>query len=285
MREFLKNWLCDVVVDVAKSCGIVKKDLHLSMVDNDNALNVIINLNNEDFLDYWLSPSEDRNGQIVFIDNLNDNETKECRTKQEIYDYLINNIKTHTTIKESTLNETVDIVDEVRDLLKLNGYDEDTIENDIMDYSFIDDLARNGYNAEEIMDELLDAVYGNVDLDVNESTETENIEDAIRDNIENVLKPKIEKVIKGGMYGIGIAAYKNIMPSTEDFCKKYIKIYRDEYLDDFCDEFESKYKIREIGAVMTQDAGISKAIKETALEFAKEAGYIVAKAYITIYWD
>lgn len=219
MREFLKNWLCDVVVDVAKSSGIVKKDLHLSMVDDDNALNVIINLNNEDFLDYWLSTSEDRKGQIVFIDNLNDNETIECRTKQEIYDYLINNIKTHTTIKESTLNET------------------------------------------------------------------ENIEDAIRDNIENVLKPRIEKVIKGGMYGIGIAAYKNIMPSTEDFCKKYIKIYRDEYLDDFCDEFESKYKIREIGAVMTQDAGISKAIKETALEFAKEAGYIVAKAYITIYWD
>lgn len=72
------------------------------------------------------------------------------------------------------LNETVDIVDEVRDLLKHYGYDENTIENDIMDYSFIDDLARNGYNAEEIMDELLDAVYGKKEIE--ESTMNEALE-------------------------------------------------------------------------------------------------------------
>jgi hypothetical protein len=58
------------------------------------------------------------------------------------------------------INETVDIVDVVRDLLKHYGYDEDTIENEIMDYKFIDDLAEDGYDAEEIMDELLYAVYG-----------------------------------------------------------------------------------------------------------------------------
>jgi hypothetical protein len=58
------------------------------------------------------------------------------------------------------INETVDIVDEVMDLLKHYGYDEDTIENEIMDYKFIDDLAEDGYNAEEIVDKLLYAVYG-----------------------------------------------------------------------------------------------------------------------------
>lgn len=66
------------------------------------------------------------------------------------------------------LNETVDIVDEVRDLLKHYGYEDDTIENEIMDYSFIDELAQQGYDAYDIADELLDAVYGNVNLDVDE---------------------------------------------------------------------------------------------------------------------
>lgn len=74
------------------------------------------------------------------------------------------------------LNETVDIVDEVRDLLKHYGYDDDTIENEIMDYSFIDDSAKIGCDAYEIADELLDAVYGKVNLDVNESTMNEALE-------------------------------------------------------------------------------------------------------------
>lgn len=77
------------------------------------------------------------------------------------------------------LNETVDIVDEVRDLLKHYGYEDDTIENEIMDYDFIDELAQQGYDAYDIADELLDAVYGNVNLDVDEDEDETKMNEAL----------------------------------------------------------------------------------------------------------
>lgn len=64
-------------------------------------------------------------------------------------------------IVESTINETVDIADEVRELLENDGYDEDEIE-ELMDYTAIDDMASVGGDARYIADQLIDNVYGNL---------------------------------------------------------------------------------------------------------------------------
>ena len=175
LTNFLKNWIADIVCTVAKGLGLTKDNV--KMQADDKVFEATITFDNGTEYVYYISPGEDENGQVVFIDRIDGKgSTKECRTKSQMIDFLTNDINTglvaeateilkqqgyRVVLKESTINETVDIADEVRELLENDGYDEDEIEN-LMDYTAIDDMASSGVNARDIADKLIDNVYGNL---------------------------------------------------------------------------------------------------------------------------
>lgn len=176
LTRFLKNWIADIVSTVAKGLGLTKDNV--KMQADDKVFEATITFNNGTEYVYYISPGEDENGQVVFIDRIDGKgATKECRTKSQMIDFLTNDINTglvaeateileqqgyRVVLNESTqINETVDIADEVRELLENDGYDEDEIEN-LMDYTAIDDMASVGSNARDIADQLIDNVYGNL---------------------------------------------------------------------------------------------------------------------------
>lgn len=175
LTSFLKNWIADIVSTVAKGLGLTKDNV--KMQADDKVFEATITFDNGTEYVYYISPGEDENGQVVFIDRIDGKgSTKECRTKSQMIDFLTNDINTglvaeateileqqgyRVVLNESTINETVDIADEVRELLENDGYDEDEIEN-LMDYTAIDDMASSGVNARDIADKLIDNVYGNL---------------------------------------------------------------------------------------------------------------------------
>ena len=175
LTSFLKNWIADIVSTVAKGLGLTKDNV--KMQADDKVFEATITFNNGTEYVYYISTGEDENGQVVFIDRIDGKgATKECRTKSQMIDFLTNDINTglvaeateileqqgyRVVLNESTINETVDIADEVRELLENDGYDEDEIEN-LMDYTAIDDMASSGVNARDIADQLIDNVYGNL---------------------------------------------------------------------------------------------------------------------------
>ena len=175
LTSFLKNWIADIVSTVAKGLGLTKDNV--KMEADDKVFEATITFDNGTEYVYYISTGEDEKGQVVFIDRIDGKgSTKECRSKSEMIDFLTTDINTglvaeateilkqqgyRVVLKESTINETVDIADEVRELLENDGYDEDEIAN-LMDYDTIDDLASVGGNARDIADQLIDKVYGNL---------------------------------------------------------------------------------------------------------------------------
>ncbi len=175
LTSFLKNWIADIVSTVAKGLGLTKDNV--KMQADDKVFEATITFNNGTEYVYYISTGEDENGQVVFIDRIDGKgATKECRTKSQMIDFLTNDINTglvaeateileqqgyRVVLNESIINETVDIADEVRELLENDGYDEDEIE-ELMDYTTIDDMASVGGNARDIADKLIDNVYGNL---------------------------------------------------------------------------------------------------------------------------
>ena len=93
LTRFLKNWIADIVSTVAKGLGLTKDNV--KMQADDKVFEATITFNNGTEYVYYISPGEDENGQVVFIDRIDGKgATKECRTKSQIIDFLTNDINT-----------------------------------------------------------------------------------------------------------------------------------------------------------------------------------------------
>ena len=200
LTYFLKNWIADIIRDVSKGLGLTKDNV--SMRANDKVFEATITFDNGTEYVYYISSSENKNGQTIFIDRIDGegDATKVCKTKSQIINFLTSDINTglvaeateileqqgyRVVLNESIINETVDIAEEVRELLKNDGYDENEIEN-LMDYAAIDDMASLGVNARDIADQLIDNVYGNLKF---ESKMNESVKDDIVNKIYEFLLP------------------------------------------------------------------------------------------------
>lgn len=108
LTNFLKNWIADIVGTVAKGLGLTKDNV--KMQADDKVFEATITFNNGTEYVYYISPGEDENGQVVFIDRIDGKgATKECRTKSQIIDFLTNDINTG-------------LVAEATEILKQQGY-------------------------------------------------------------------------------------------------------------------------------------------------------------------
>lgn len=121
LTRFLKNWIADIVGTVAKGLGLTKDNV--KMQADDKVFEATITFNNGTEYVYYISPGEDENGQVVFIDRIDGKgATKECRTKSQMIDFLTNDINTglvaeateilkqqgyRIVLNESIMNETV----------------------------------------------------------------------------------------------------------------------------------------------------------------------------------
>jgi hypothetical protein len=121
LTRFLKNWIADIVSTVAKGLGLTKDNV--KMQADDKVFEATITFDNGTEYVYYISPGEDENGQVVFIDRIDGKgATKECRTKSQMIDFLTNDINTglvaeateileqqgyRVVLNESTINETV----------------------------------------------------------------------------------------------------------------------------------------------------------------------------------
>jgi hypothetical protein len=130
-------------------------------------------------------------------------------------------------LNESIINETVDIADEVRELLENDGYDENEIE-ELMDYTAIDDMAADGSNAREIADKLIDNVYGNLKFE-------SKMNESVKDEIENKIYELAEEFGHGvSEQGNGYLIYNNNIAVEDD------------------DEFKDKLE-EELGSTISYD--------------------------------
>ena len=106
LTNFLKNWIADVVVDVSKSLGLTKDNV--SMSANDKVFEATITFDNGTEYVYYISAVENiRDGQIIFIDRIDGKgATKECRTKEQVYDFLRNDINTGLVAEATEILES-----------------------------------------------------------------------------------------------------------------------------------------------------------------------------------
>ncbi len=120
LTNFLKNWIADIVCTVAKGLGLTKDNV--KMQADDKVFEATITFDNGTEYVYYISPGEDENGQVVFIDRIDGKgATKECRTKSQMIDFLTNDINTglvaeateileqqgyRVVLNESVMNET-----------------------------------------------------------------------------------------------------------------------------------------------------------------------------------
>lgn len=133
LTNFLKNWIADIVCTVAKGLGLTKDNV--KMQADDKVFEATITFDNGTEYVYYISPGEDENGQVVFIDRIDGKgATKECRTKSQMIDFLTNDINTGL-VAESTeileqygyrvvLNESVkdDVVNKIYELAEEFGH-------------------------------------------------------------------------------------------------------------------------------------------------------------------
>jgi len=130
----------------------------------------------------------------------------------------------------------------------------------------------------------------------------------ICEHIETVLKPKLDKKMEaafgnqsvvgdadlegnlipgrkrykffGGGCGFAWIKYDKRNKKLGEVTDRYIDIYKDKYWDKYCKEYISKFKEKEMGAVLSQDLDVQYTIKQAALDFAESIGINIGKAYV-----
>ena len=259
---------------------------------------------------YYISPGEDENGQVVFIDRIDGKgATKECRTKSQIIDFLTNDINTGlvaeaTEILEQqgyrvVLNESTQI-DEA-----INNPDEPASKKQLWALFCItkqDWRDKNLTKGEA--SELIQKYSGERTTQNKESLSVNSIK---KDIIQN-LKPKLDKQMEkafGMQSVVGDADLEgNLIPGRKRYkffgsgcgwawvkydkrnkklgevLDKYDDIYRKGFFEKFAKEYIKKYKERELGAVLSQDIDIQCIIKQAALDYAESIGINTKGAYV-----
>ena len=170
LTNFLKTWIADIVGTVAKGLGLTKDNV--KMQADDKVFEATITFNNGTEYVYYISPGEDENGQVVFIDRIDGKgATKECRTKSQMIDFLTNDINTG-------------LVAEATEILKQQGY-RVVLNESIMNETAKDDIENKIY---ELAEEFGHGVseQGNGYLIYNNNIAVED-DDEFRDKLEKEL--------------------------------------------------------------------------------------------------
>ena len=308
LTNFLKNWIADIVSTVAKGLGLTKDNV--KMQADDKVFEATITFNNGTEYVYYISPGEDENGQVVFIDRIDGKgATKECRTKSQIIDFLTNDINTGlvaeaTEILEQqgyrvVLNESTQI-DEA-----INNPDEPASKKQLWALFCItkqDWRDKNLTKGEA--SELIQKYSGERTTQNKESLSVNSIK---KDIIQN-LKPKLDKQMAkafGMQSVVGDADLEgNLIPGRKRYkffgsgcgwawvkydkrnkklgevLDKYDDVYRKGFFEKFANEYIKKYKEKELGAVLSQDIDIQCIIKQAALDYAESIGINTKGAYV-----
>jgi predicted Fe-Mo cluster-binding NifX family protein len=308
LTRFLKNWIADIVTTVAKGLGLTKDNV--KMQADDKVFEATITFNNGTEYVYYISPGEDENGQVVFIDRIDGKgATKECRTKSQIIDFLTNDINTGlvaeaTEILEQqgyrvVLNESTQI-DEA-----INNPDEPASKKQLWALFCItkqDWRDKNLTKGEA--SELIQKYSGERTTQNKEALSVNSIK---KDIIQN-LKPKLDKQMAkafGMQSVVGDADLEgNLIPGRKRYkffgsgcgwawvkydkrnkklgevLDKYDDVYRKVFFEKFANEYIKKYKERELGAVLSQDIDIQCIIKQAALDYAESIGINTKGAYV-----
>lgn len=308
LTNFLKNWIADIVSTVAKGLGLTKDNV--KMQADDKVFEATITFNNGTEYVYYISPGEDENGQVVFIDRIDGKgATKECRTKSQMIDFLTNDINTGlvaeaTEILEQqgyrvVLNESTQI-DEA-----INNPDEPASKKQLWALFCItkqDWRDKNLTKGEA--SELIQKYSGERTTQNKEALSINSIK---KDIIQN-LKPKLDKQMEkafGMQSVVGDADLEgNLIPGRKRYkffgsgcgwawvkydkrnkklgevLDKYDDVYRKGFFEKFANEYIKKYKERELGAVLSQDIDIQCIIKQAALDYAESIGINTKGAYV-----
>lgn len=308
LTNFLKNWIADIVSTVAKGLGLTKDNV--KMQADDKVFEATITFNNGTEYVYYISPGEDENGQVVFIDRIDGKgATKECRTKSQMIDFLTNDINTGlvaeaTEILEQqgyrvVLNESTQI-DEA-----INNPDEPASKKQLWALFCItkqDWRDKNLTKGEA--SELIQKYSGERTTQNKEALSINSIK---KDIIQN-LKPKLDKQMAkafGMQSVVGDADLEgNLIPGRKRYkffgsgcgwawvkydkrnkklgevLDKYDDVYRKGFFEKFANEYIKKYKERELGAVLSQDIDIQCIIKQAALDYAESIGINTKGAYV-----
>jgi predicted Fe-Mo cluster-binding NifX family protein len=308
LTRFLKNWIADIVSTVAKGLGLTKDNV--KMQADDKVFEATITFNNGTEYVYYISPGEDENGQVVFIDRIDGKgATKECRTKSQIIDFLTNDINTGlvaeaTEILEQqgyrvVLNESTQI-DEA-----INNPDEPASKKQLWALFCItkqDWRDKNLTKGEA--SELIQKYSGERTTQNKEALSVNSIK---KDIIQN-LKPKLDKQMAkafGMQSVVGDADLEgNLIPGRKRYkffgsgcgwawvkydkrnkklgevLDKYDDVYRKVFFEKFANEYIKKYKEKELGAVLSQDIDIQCIIKQAALDYAESIGINTKGAYV-----
>jgi predicted Fe-Mo cluster-binding NifX family protein len=308
LTRFLKNWIADIVTTVAKGLGLTKDNV--KMQADDKVFEATITFNNGTEYVYYISPGEDENGQVVFIDRIDGKgATKECRTKSQIIDFLTNDINTGlvaeaTEILEQqgyrvVLNESTQI-DEA-----INNPDEPASKKQLWALFCItkqDWRDKNLTKGEA--SELIQKYSGERTTQNKEALSVNSIK---KDIIQN-LKPKLDKQMAkafGMQSVVGDADLEgNLIPGRKRYkffgsgcgwawvkydkrnkklgevLDKYDDVYRKVFFEKFANEYIKKYKEKELGAVLSQDIDIQCIIKQAALDYAESIGINTKGAYV-----
>lgn len=309
LTNFLKNWIADIVRDVAKGLGLTKNNV--SMQADDKVFETIIKFDNGTEYVYYISAAEDRKGQVIFIDRIDgEGSTKECRTKSQVIDFLTNDINTGlvaeaTEILENqgyrvVLNESTQL-DEA-----INNPDEPASKKQLWALFCItkQDWRDKGLTKGEAS-ELIQKYSGERPK---VGATGKSLDSKIKEDIMNNLKPKLDKqmakafglqsvvgdadlegnLIPGGkrykFFGSGCGwawvKYDKRNKKLGEILDKYDDIYRHGYFEKFANEYIKKFKEREMGAVLSQDIDIQCIIKQAALDFAEKIGINTKGAYV-----
>ena len=170
LTNFLKNWIADIVCTVAKGLGLTKDNV--KMQADDKVFEATITFDNGTEYVYYISPGEDENGQVVFIDRIDGKgATKECRTKSQMIDFLTNDINTG-------------LVAEATEILEQQGY-RIVLNESIMNETAKDEIENKIY---ELAEEFGHGVseQGNGYLIYNNNIAVED-DDEFRDKLEKEL--------------------------------------------------------------------------------------------------
>lgn len=309
LTNFLKNWIADIVRDVAKGLGLTKNNV--SMQADDKVFEATIKFDNGTEYVYYISAAEDRKGQVIFIDRIDgEGSTKECRTKSQVIDFLTNDINTGLVTESTKILENQGyrvVLNEA-----INNPDEPASKKQLWALFCItkQDWRDKGLTKGEAS-ELIQKYSNNSERHqkaVATAKSKQSLESKIGEDIMTNLKPKLDKQMAkafGLQSVVGDADLEgNLIPGRKRYkffgsgcgwawvkydkrnkklgevLDKYDDIYRKGFFEKFANEYIKKFKEREMGAVLSQDIDIQCILKQAALDFAESIGINVKGAYV-----
>ena len=307
LTYFLKNWIADIIRDVARGLGLTKDNVSLRA--DDKVFEATITFDNGTEYVYYISAAENRNGQTIFIDRMDGegDATKACRTKSQVIDFLTNDINTGLVAEATEILESQGyrvVLNESKTVLNEDA-DEPATKKQLWALFCIykKDFRNQGLTKGEAS-ELIKK--GSSERPAKSSGKS--LEDKICEHIETVLKPKLDKKMEsaydtksvvgdadmegnlipgrkrykffGGGCGFAWIKYDKRNKKLGEVTDKYLDIYRHKYWDKYCKEYIKKFNEKEMGGVLSQDLDIQYTIKQAALDFAESIGINIGKAYV-----